>query len=108
MHYQAVPFERGGRGMSYDELLAELARQHAAEIDADKLELRLWALSRAAQRAECRTRRHPKGIELVVLVDGELSSSSAFRPQDLGTLEASAEAIRRAFEDDGWTPAGPH
>jgi hypothetical protein len=101
-----VPFDHGHRGMSYEEMLAELARQHAAAVDADKLELKLWALARAAQRAECRTRRHPKGIELVVLVDGELSSSSAFRPQDLGTLEASATAIRRAFEDDGWTPAG--
>jgi hypothetical protein len=88
--------------MSYDELLAELVCQYAAEVDADTRELRLWTLARGTQRAEARTRRHLVGIELVVLIDGEISAAAAFKPRDLAVLESSSEAMRRALETDGW------
>ncbi len=92
--------------MDYVDLLATLAR-HAAAVDADHLELRLWAVVRGTQRAEARTRRHPLGIELVVIVDGDLSTSKAYRPVDVQQLEATASALRQAFEADGWLEAGP-
>lgn len=91
--------------MTYDELLEQLARQYHAEVDADRLELRLWVLVRGAQRVEARTRRHPIGIELLVVVDDELSSTTAFRPDQVELLDAAVAEVRRAFEDDGWVEA---
>jgi hypothetical protein len=78
--------------MSYDELLAELVCQYAAEVDADTRELRLWTLARGTQRAEARTRRHLVGIELVVLIDGEIS---ARRPSNQGISPYSNRHRRR-------------
>jgi hypothetical protein len=66
----------------YDAFVADLARQQQGEIDAARLELTLWSMVRGDQRAEGRTRRHPAGIELVLLVDGKIVSTAAFGPFD--------------------------
>lgn len=93
---------------TYDEFLQRLAREHAAEVEADRLELRLWALVRGEQRAEARTRRHPAGLELVVTIDGEVEWSQAFSPALVDQLlESAAEAQRRVLLSQGWQPAGP-
>lgn len=91
----------------YDAFLERLAREHAAEVDADKLELTLWALTRGTERAEARTRRHPRGIELVVTIDGELQGSWTFNAGQLDALEALEQQVHRSYLGDGWQDAGP-
>jgi hypothetical protein len=93
--------------VDYYALLAELARQRQGGVEAAQLEIILWALVRGAQRVEARTRRHPVGIELLVTVDGELSSACAFKPADTDAMEATAATVRIAFEQDGWIEPGP-
>jgi hypothetical protein len=93
--------------MDYDKLFEALASQLPGEADADGLELSLWALVRGPRRAEARTRKHLLGVELVILVDGEVSTSQVFRPQDVELLDSTSVSVRRAFEADGWSEAGP-
>jgi hypothetical protein len=91
----------------YDGFLDDLARRQAGEVAAAALDLRLWALVKDGQRAEARTRRHPAGIELVVMVDGDLHAAEAFTPAAVEGVEAAAERYRLAFLADGWNEAGP-
>jgi hypothetical protein len=93
--------------MDYDKLFEALASQLPGEADGDGLELSLWALVRGPRRAEARTRKHLLGVELVILIDGEVSTSQAFRPQDVELLDSTSVSVRRAFEADGWSEAGP-
>ena len=77
------------------------------ESEVDKLELCLWELVRGSQRAEARTRRHVTGIELLILVDGEVSSASPFRTADVAVMEATVANVRHCLREDGWVDAGP-
>jgi hypothetical protein len=86
-----------------DDLIEQLAREHRGERD----ELVLWVLVKDHQRAEARTRRHPLGIELVVTVDGEQTTSAVFEPETRHLLGATAQTIRLAMAVEGWQPAGP-
>ena len=91
----------------YYDLLDDLARQHVGEIEAGRLELHLWVLAKGHQRAVARTRRRPAGIELIVVVDGDLHAAEAFTPAAVEGLDAAATRYRDALLADGWTEAGP-
>lgn len=91
----------------WDAFVEELAKEHSAEVKANRLELTVWSLSRVSQRADARTRRHPVGIELAVTVDGLLYLTQAFAAKQLHDLDRMHQRLRDDFVADGWYPSGP-
>jgi hypothetical protein len=64
----------------------------------------LWTLAKNGRTATAATRSHPKGLELVFRVNGELLWSEAFTAED-PALTRLADRKRRDFEARGWLEA---
>lgn len=60
----------------------------------------VWALRKGAHTARCILQGHPFGVEAVVLVDGDVQRTEAFRDTK-ALIDATAD-WRAAFEAKGW------
>ncbi len=82
-----------------------IARELPSE-GADPLARLLWTLTRGAEIATALTRRHPRGVEIVVAIGDAVQVSQAFQARRLEDAWALADAVRRDYERQGWTGSG--
>ena len=83
------------------------AGEDAGEAEAPLLELRLWMLVKGDQGAAAYTRDHPAGVELVVLIDGDLHAAEAFTSMSDDSFKVASDRHRAALVADGWIEADP-
>lgn len=62
----------------------------------------VWELVKGSHAARCVLQAHPLGTEAVVLIDGDIHRSEAFRDSK-AMIDATAD-WRAAFEGKGWRP----
>jgi hypothetical protein len=63
----------------------------------------LWSLTKRGHRVDARARVTSFAPEILILLDGELWWSHAYRGVTEAALTAAAEAKRAEFEAKGWT-----
>jgi hypothetical protein len=83
----------------------ELMRGWTSRVESDGRQV--WELRKGEHVAALSVRRAPSGIELVLMVDGDLVRSRVFRGDQSGHLAAELatviETTRNSFETKGWT-----
>ena len=93
--------------VSYDRFLEALAGHHQhAEAQAHDVEFVLWRVVKNDLMAMARTRRHPGGLELCILLGADLVWSRVYPPGAQSLLDADLEIKRSQFIGAEWTVVG--
>jgi hypothetical protein len=66
----------------------------------------LWALTKRAHRVTCTMRVHEHGLELVLLLDGELHRSQLYTLTNNRDLYREAADAKIAWQARGWSEHG--
>ena len=64
----------------------------------------LWRLTQDGKRAEARVWVMDQGRQLRLTIDGELTWSHLFGPNDVSDLPTTSDECRESLEQAGWTP----